>query len=65
MRHPERNPVHTVVPRPPYGTKFVVRCSIETPDGRSPCVFTVWMREEGNDLSRLVTAYPADPDDVR
>lgn len=41
-----------------YGTKSIVRCSIPTPDDRNPCILVVWIREEGCDQQRLVTAYP-------
>ena len=40
-----------------HGTKYTVHCSIETPDGRDPCVTTVWIIE-GNRPPRLVTSYP-------
>ncbi len=40
-----------------HGTKHLVRCSIATPDGRNPCITTVWIIE-GNRPPRLVTAYP-------
>ena len=26
----------------PYGTKYVFRCTIETPDRRNPCILSVW-----------------------
>src|SRR5947209_1735549 len=41
-----------------YGTKTLVRCSISTPDGRNPCILVVWIREQGSDQQKLVTAYP-------
>lgn len=40
-----------------WGTKFIVRCSFNTPDGRNPCIVTVWI-EQANSPPRLVTAYP-------
>ncbi len=40
----------------PYGTKYVFRCAIETPDRRNPCILSVWQRREGD--TWLVTAYP-------
>lgn len=42
----------------PHGTKSIVRCSIPTPDGRNPCIQVVWIRENGSDEQRFVTAYP-------
>ncbi|WP_156630179.1 DUF6883 domain-containing protein [Methylobacterium sp. Leaf112] len=41
----------------PYGRKIIVRCHMVTPDGRNPCILTVWMEEDGKPI-RLVTAYP-------
>jgi hypothetical protein len=41
----------------PYGIKHTVRCSIQTPDRRNPCITTVWIIE-GNRAPRLVTCYP-------
>jgi hypothetical protein len=43
--------------RSPHGTKHAVRCSIQTPDGRNPCVTTVWI-VDGSRPPRLVTSYP-------
>jgi filamentous hemagglutinin len=54
--HPEANPVEEIATR--FGTKYVVRCNVATPDGRNPCIVTVWMQEQ-DDPARLVTAYPA------
>lgn len=59
VAHPERNPVEGTS-RNEYGTKYVVRCRIETPDGRAPCIVTVWMDRDDKGDARLVTAYPAD-----
>jgi len=39
-----------------YGTKYVYRCRIITPDARNPCILTVWQHREGDYW--LVTAYP-------
>lgn len=43
--------------RSPHGTKHTVRCSIRTPDGRNPCITTVWIAD-GDRPPRLVTSYP-------
>lgn len=40
-----------------HGTKHTVRCFIPTPDGRNPCITTVWIID-GDRPPRLVTAYP-------
>ena len=56
--HPDRNTVEDVA-SDVWGTRYVVRCSIATPDGRDPCIRTVWMVRQGETDARLVTAYPA------
>ncbi len=40
-----------------HGEKFVVRCHLVTPDGRSPCRTSVWMINPGTTIPRLITAY--------
>jgi len=56
--HPDCNPVDEMhLDR--WGTRYVVRCSVETPDGRNPCILTVWIVPPGQDQAQLVTAYPA------
>lgn len=40
-----------------WGRKFEVRCEMVTPDGRNPCLRTVW-QVTGQTVPRLVTAYP-------
>ncbi|MGU3539260.1 DUF6883 domain-containing protein [Methylobacterium sp. A54F] len=56
--HPDHNPVETVQ-RGPWGTRYIVRCSLRTPDRRDPCILTVLIVPPGQDTARLVTAYPA------
>ena len=41
-----------------YGMRYSVDGTIETPDGRSPGVRTVWQVDTGDGRPRLVTAYP-------
>lgn len=41
-----------------YGHKHLVRCGLRTPDGRDPCILSVWITEPGEPGPRLVTAYP-------
>lgn len=53
LRHPVRKITSTV-----YGTKYEVVCSLQTPDGRNPCIVTVWQRNGGVGDPVLVTAYP-------
>lgn len=40
-----------------HGDKHHVRCSLRTPDGRSPCMLTVWIIR-GEAPPQLVTAVP-------
>lgn len=40
-----------------FGMKFVVRCGLNTPDQKNPCIDSVWIAE-GAAAPRLVTAYP-------
>lgn len=47
----------TSVERTKHGRKFTVECRIETPDGKSPCVLSVWIQQKGQP-PRLVTAHP-------
>jgi hypothetical protein len=54
--HPDRNPIAETI-RSAYGTKYVVRCDLQTPDARNPCIVTVWMKD-GDAPPKLVTAYP-------
>lgn len=61
--HPLRNPVESVIPSPPHGVKYTVRCSIASPDRRDPCTLTVWMINDGQTIPRFVSGYasPAPP----
>jgi len=51
-----RNPV-AVVEDSAHGTRYTVEGPLQTPDGRSPLVRTVWIVEPGS-APRLVTAHP-------
>lgn len=42
----------------PFGTRYVVEGTIETPCGRMPSIRSVWFVEAGQDIPRFVTAYP-------
>ena len=59
IAHPDHNPVADTE-RSWWGTKYIVRCRIRTPDGRDPCILTVWIVPSGEADARLVTAYPDD-----
>jgi hypothetical protein len=57
-QHPVLNPYYSVF-HTVHGAKYVVRCSMPTPDRRNPCVLTVWMIDAGRMAPRLVTSYAA------
>jgi len=44
--------------RRPHGMQYTVVGRLHCPDGRLPFVRTVWMVRNGEDVPRLVTAYP-------
>ena len=41
-----------------HGARYTVDGAIQTPDGRTPRVRTVWIVEPGGSGPRLITAYP-------
>jgi len=41
-----------------HGRNLTVQCAIRTPDGRNPCIRSIWALEDDG-VPRLVTAYPA------
>ena len=41
-----------------HGVKYVLECSVSSPDGRNPCIRSVWVVDAGHTTPRLVTAYP-------
>ena len=55
-QHPLANDVVSSQ-RSPHGNKHVVRCSMMSPDGRNPCITTIWITD-GDGPPRFVTAYP-------
>jgi hypothetical protein len=57
LDHPQNNPVTSQASNP-FGQKFEVRCSLVTPDGRNPCIISVWIIEPPDPNPRFVTAYP-------
>jgi hypothetical protein len=46
-----------------HGVKYIIEGDMQTPDGRSPQVRSVWIVDTGNDAPRLVTAYPLEGED--
>nr|WP_294548259.1 DUF6883 domain-containing protein [uncultured Rhodopila sp.] len=43
-----------------HGTNDTVRCSMPSPDGRNPCISSIWTIEPGGE-PRFVTAFPGPP----
>lgn len=41
-----------------FGPRFEVEGELNTPDGRSPLVRSVWQQDHGAVAPRLITAYP-------
>lgn len=56
--HARTRPVIDVVENV-FGMKRQVRCAIETPDGRNPCIVAIWLQPAVTTIHRLITAYPA------
>ena len=44
-----------------FGTKYIFKGPITTPSGKTPTVWSVWMRADNATETKLVTAYPAAP----
>ena len=40
-----------------HGIKYVIDGKMQTPDGRTPQVRSVWIVDRGQDAPRLITAY--------
>jgi hypothetical protein len=57
LGHPVVNQVSGVQPNP-YGAKYVVHCTLSTPDGRNPCIATIWVIDASSIVPMFVTAYP-------
>jgi hypothetical protein len=57
LRHAAVNEVEKVEDTP-FGTRYTIRGLLDTPDERNPTIVVVWFIEKGEDVPRLVTAYP-------
>jgi filamentous hemagglutinin len=57
LAHAQNNPVSGQFANS-YGTRYEVSCSLHTPDGRDPCIISVWIIESQDPRPRFVTAYP-------
>ena len=42
----------------PYGNRYLASIKVNSPKGRSQPILTVWLVRFGEDLARLITAYP-------
>ena len=56
LTHPQTNSVTKQIPNQ-FGEKYEVSCSLMTPDGRNPCVVSVWIIEPPDPNPKFVTAY--------
>ena len=57
LNHAVTQPV-IVAQKSEHGVKYVLECTVQSPDGRNPCIRSVWIVDTGNISPRLVTAYP-------
>jgi hypothetical protein len=57
LEHPQINHVSRQISTK-FGVKHEVSCTLMTPDGRNPCIISVWIIEPPDSNPRLVTAYP-------
>lgn len=54
--HPLTASLDTIDPTSQYGEKRTYRCNLASPNGRNPCIITVWQQSVSG--FRLITAYP-------
>lgn len=57
LARPSTNDVVTVEDTT-FGRKSMISCNLVTPDGRNPCIATIWIAEPDSDVQRFVTAVP-------
>jgi hypothetical protein len=57
LEHPTRNEIVSSEDTE-FGRKFTLSCTISTPDGRNPCIQTVWLSDPLQTSFRFVTAVP-------
>ena len=57
-QHASDHEVTRAEARPPFGVHYIIEGALRTPDGRNPSVRVVWVIDEGDDVPRLVSAYP-------
>ncbi len=61
-QHARTYTVADIVPRPPFGTNYVIEGALITPDGRNPSVRVIWAIDVNGNVPRLVSAYPLSGD---
>ncbi len=57
-QHALTHEVKAVEEHSPFGMHYVIEGALTTPDERNPAVRVVWIIDEGDDVPRLVSAYP-------
>jgi len=57
LEHGQTNPVTKTVATG-HGLKYIVDGPLETPNGRTPALRSVWIEEAGIEGPRLITAHP-------
>src|SRR5690349_17460105 len=57
-QHANDYDVTKVEERPPFGVHYVIEGMFNSPDGRNPAVRVIWIIDDGDDVPRLVSAYP-------
>jgi hypothetical protein len=56
-RHAAQHKIAKIEPSP-FGNRYVIEGSLQTPSGRAPQVRAVWFIDTGETAPRFVTAYP-------
>jgi hypothetical protein len=57
VQHAQEHDV-TSVKTSSHGVEYVIEGELHTPDERNPSVRSVWIIDSGDDVPRVVTAYP-------
>ena len=57
LRHASDHEVNKIE-ESPFGTRYIIDGIMVAPDGRTPCIRSVWFIEKDENLPRFVTAYP-------
>lgn len=62
IEHASNHEISRIDERPPFGVHYIIEGSLNTPDGRNPSVRVIWIIDSGDDIPRLVSAYPMSGD---